>query len=232
MTQWQPGNQPRHRAGQPPATPPQWGAPPPQGQDPWAPSAQGQQPQWVPLEQRAHYGQPQAGRPAQQPPPYQPPRYAPHPPPKKSRAGLFAGLGCGGLGALVILIVVITAGGSSSSPSAPAAGTQQTQSAAPAATKAAAAQTVTYEVAGSTADVTYGPAGTSLSGSVPLHVTKPLGTPLYYSISAQLQGGGDVSCKILVDGKVISSSEASGGYNIAQCEISPGFTGGWQDTNG
>jgi hypothetical protein len=58
--------------------------------------------------------------------------------------------------------------------------------------------------------------------------------PMYYSISAQLQGGGAVSCQLKVDGKVISSSSstASGGYNIAQCEISQDpLSGNWTDTN-
>ncbi len=98
---------------------------------------------------------------------------------------------------------------------------------------AAAAQTVTYVVTGSTADVTYGGAGSDASGTVPLHVRKPLGTPLYVAITAQLQGGGSVSCEIEVDGKVISQSTASGGYNIAQCEISQDpLSGNWTDTNG
>ena len=70
---------------------------------------------------------------------------------------------------------------------------------------------MTYVVNGSPADVTYGPAGSDLSGSVPMRVTQPLGTPDYYAISAQLQGGGTVSCQILVDGKVTASSTASGG---------------------
>lgn len=52
-----------------------------------------------------------------------------------------------------------------------------------------------------------------------------------YAINAQLQGGGTVSCSISVDGKVISQGSASGGYNIASCEISQDFSGGWQDTN-
>jgi len=55
--------------------------------------------------------------------------------------------------------------------------------------------------------------------------------PSYYAINAQLQGGGTVSCQIQVDGKTISTATASGGYNIADCEISQDFTGGWQDTN-
>jgi hypothetical protein len=140
---------------------------------------------------------------------------------------------------------VIAGANSSSSSSAPASGPLQTLATAPlpsasaaapvhsaAAAKAPAAETVTFQVEGSPADVTYGPAGSNFSGSVPLNVTNPLGTPIYYAITAQLQGGGQVSCRILVDGKVISQSTASGGYNIADCEISQGFTGGWHNTMG
>ena len=188
-----------------------------------------QQPQLTPQPQ---YPPPQGYYAPQQPlPPQQPPR--------KSRKG-FAFLGCGGLGALVILIAVIAGSKSSSSSApaaAPAAGAQQAQGAAPppqsaAPAKQAAAQTVTYVVTESDADVTYGPAGTDLSGTIPKRVTKPLGTPLYYAIQAQLQGGGSVSCQILVDGTVISSSTATGGYNIAQCEIGQDpLSGKWEDDN-
>ena len=105
--------------------------------------------------------------------------------------------------------------------------------AAPATTPVAAVkQTVTFVVTGSQADITYGPAGTSVSGTVPMRVTKPLANPLYYSLSAQLQGGGEVTCKILIDGKIIAQSVASGGYNIADCEISRDIlSGDWADTN-
>ena len=93
-------------------------------------------------------------------------------------------------------------------------------------------QTVTYIVTGSAADVTYGPAGTDLSGSVPLEVTEKLGNPSYYAINAQLQGGGSASCVIKVNGKALSRATASGGYNIADCEISQNpLTGQWEDTN-
>lgn len=95
-----------------------------------------------------------------------------------------------------------------------------------------ARQAVTYVVRGSSADVTYGPEGSNFSGSVPMRVTKHLGHPQYYAISAQLNGAGSVTCKILVDGKVISKATATGGYNIADCEISPDpFSGKWEDTN-
>ena len=105
-----------------------------------------------------------------------------------------------------------------------AAGAAQPQS--------AAAGTVTYVVTGSTADVQYGPAGSNDQGQVPMNVTKPLGSPVYYSITAQLQGGGQVACKLEVNGKTISSSTASGGYNIATCEISQDpLSGNWTDTN-
>ena len=42
-----------------------------------------------------------------------------------------------------------------------------------------------------------------------------------------------VSCKIEVNGQVISTATASGGYNIASCEISQDpLSGNWTDTNG
>jgi hypothetical protein len=90
--------------------------------------------------------------------------------------------------------------------------------------------TVEFIVSGSPADVTYGPSGSSLSGSVPLDVTGqiPSPVPAYYAVSAQLQGAGAVSCEIRVDGVVISTARATGGYNIALCEISQGPSGDWE----
>lgn len=97
----------------------------------------------------------------------------------------------------------------------------------------AAQQTVTVIVTGDQADVTYGPAGTDLSGTVPLDETAviPSDPPAYYAVTAQLQGGGTVSCEIEVDGKVISQGTAAGGYEIASCEISRDFLGQWEDDN-
>jgi hypothetical protein len=90
--------------------------------------------------------------------------------------------------------------------------------------------TVEFIVSGSPADVTYGPSGSSLSGSVPLDVSGqiPSPVPAYYAVNAQLQGGGEVSCEIRVDGVVISTARATGGYNIAICEISQGPSGDWE----
>jgi hypothetical protein len=95
-------------------------------------------------------------------------------------------------------------------------------------------QTVTYIVTGAAGDaqVTYGPAGTNDTGSVPMSVTQPLGDPSYYAIDAQLQGGGTVSCSIDVNGVPISTASASGGYNIADCEIGQDpVTGAWENDN-
>jgi hypothetical protein len=141
--------------------------------------------------------------------------------------------------ALTIVIVAAHSGGSlSSSGGGTADGTQPAPSApaaaaAPKSTRAAAAaQTVTYEVTGSSADVTYGPAGSTLSGTVPMKVTAKLGDPIYYSLQAQLQGGGSVTVEILVNGIVISQGTASGGYNIATAEISQDpLSGQWTDTD-
>jgi hypothetical protein len=96
-----------------------------------------------------------------------------------------------------------------------------------------APQTVTVIVTGDQADVTYGPTGSDLAGTVPMDETAsiPADPPRYYAVTAQLQGSGTVSCEIEVDGKALSQATASGGYNIARCEISRDFLGHWQDDN-
>jgi hypothetical protein len=93
--------------------------------------------------------------------------------------------------------------------------------------------TVEIIVSGSPADVTYGPSGSSLSGTVPLDVAGqiPSPAPAFYAVTAQLQGAGAVSCEIKVDGKVISAARATGGYRIAICEISQGPSGDWENDN-
>jgi hypothetical protein len=92
---------------------------------------------------------------------------------------------------------------------------------------------VTFIVTGSgPAQVTYGPSGSDLSGSVPMDVTQPLRDPIFYAVNAQLQGSGTVTCVIKVDGRVISSASANGGYNLASCEIGQNpLTGQWQNDN-
>jgi hypothetical protein len=97
-------------------------------------------------------------------------------------------------------------------------------------TPTAARQTVEFKVTGSQAVVTYGPAGSSVMGTVPLAVTQTLRDPSDYSVQAQLKGSGSVTAEILVNGKVVSRGTASGGYNIATAEISVNpLTGKWVD---
>lgn len=96
------------------------------------------------------------------------------------------------------------------------------------------ADMVTYVVTGDTATVTYGPAGSSLAGSVPMRATAAIGSApaSYYAVDAQLQGSGTVTCEILVGATVVSKSTASGSYTIAICEITRDpLSGQWQDAN-
>ena len=80
---------------------------------------------------------------------------------------------------------------------------------------------LTYRVTGSPgARVTYGPAGTYLTGRAPLQVTARLGNPLYYFITAQLPRKGSVECEILIGAKVMAKSVATGRHNLASCQIS------------
>ncbi len=94
-------------------------------------------------------------------------------------------------------------------------------------------QTITYIVRGTSgAQVTYGPAGSDYNGNVPMRVTARLGNPEYYAINAQLQGGGYVRCSIEVDGVPLSTASASGGFNIASCEIGQDpITNLWENDN-
>lgn len=95
---------------------------------------------------------------------------------------------------------------------------------------------VTYACTGhGGVQITYGPNGSQHSASsLPFHHTEPLTTgALYYVTTAQLQGGGSVSCTTTVqtaavDGSaddVSNSGSADGGYNIATAEVCSGLVG-------
>jgi hypothetical protein len=100
------------------------------------------------------------------------------------------------------------------------------QSGAPAGTS-----TATLVVTGSSgAQVTYGPAGTDLAGSVPMRKTVALGSASTYEIKALLNGSGTLKCEILVGDKVISQATAAGPYGAAVCVIfRDPVNGQWQD---
>jgi hypothetical protein len=81
--------------------------------------------------------------------------------------------------------------------------------------------------------VTYGPAGTYLTGRAPLQVTARLGNPLYYFITAQLPRRGSVECEILIGTKVMAKSVAAGRHNLASCQISRNpLSRKWQGAGG
>jgi Protein of unknown function (DUF732) len=91
-------------------------------------------------------------------------------------------------------------------------------------------QQVTCVATGNTANVTYGPSGSGYEGSVPLAVSRPLGNPQFYSISAQLKAGGTVTCQLKVDGVTISSATASGTNSVAHCAMDQNLNGSWEAT--
>ena len=100
---------------------------------------------------------------------------------------------------------------------------------------------MTYETSGSAPSgtisptITYGPAGSSTNGTVPMDITNtiPASPPAYYAIDIQLSdAGGSASCTIQVDGQNISTANTSGADNIATCEIvQDPTTGAWVNAN-
>ncbi|MET7575030.1 hypothetical protein ABZT04_42190 [Streptomyces sp. NPDC005492] len=77
-------------------------------------------------------------------------------------------------------------------------------------------------------DITYGSDGTNLQGKG-LPMTKTLtvnSDALYYQVTAQLQGGGNIHCSITIDGRT-KSGQAQGGYNICSAQLNSDFSGGF-----
>ncbi|MFE4997103.1 MmpS family transport accessory protein [Streptomyces mirabilis] len=127
--------------------------------------------------------------------------------------------------------VTATAAGGKAKPE-PAPTVTVTKTAKPAATKAepkktepaAPADKVMFKVCGSApagVDITYGSDSDNLQGrGLPMTKTLTLkDDAMYYNVTAQLQGGGDVHCSVTVDGKT-KTGHASGGYNICNAQLS------------
>jgi len=64
------------------------------------------------------------------------------------------------------------------------------------------------------------------------------GSASYYALNAQLQGDGDITCKIVATGPgdvplTVSHGAASGGYNICSAQAASTDSSGlqWQDEN-
>ncbi|MFF3655028.1 MmpS family transport accessory protein [Streptomyces olivochromogenes] len=134
--------------------------------------------------------------------------------------------------------VTATAAGGKAKPE-PAPTVTVTKTAKPAAAKAepkktepaAPADKVVFKVWGSApagVDITYGSDSDNLQGrGLPMTKTLTLkDDAMYYNVTAQLQGGGDVHCSVTVDGKT-KTGHASGGYNICNAQLSGGLFGGW-----
>jgi hypothetical protein len=81
----------------------------------------------------------------------------------------------------------------------------------------------------------FGPLGDGVA--LPFHASMRFrGDASYYSMDAQLEGGGDIHCKITVSGPdidtmTVSSGHASGGYNICSVQAAPNDANGssWQN---
>lgn len=86
-------------------------------------------------------------------------------------------------------------------------------------------RTIILEVAGAKkADITYGlGVDTSQDGGAKLPWKKTLTsseTLLIAQVSAQNAGGGEITCKITVDGKVVKTNKSTGEYSIVDCTAS------------
>jgi hypothetical protein len=79
-------------------------------------------------------------------------------------------------------------------------------------------------------DITYGSDSDTRKGTFKngkFEATLPLNDEaLYYNVTAQLQGSGDINCSVTVDGET-KKAHASGGYNICNAQASAGLLGGW-----
>lgn len=77
-------------------------------------------------------------------------------------------------------------------------------------------------------DITYGSDSDNIQGrGLPMTKTLPLkDDAMYYSVTAQLQGGGDIHCSVTVDGKT-KTGHAVGSYNICSAQLSGGLFGDW-----
>jgi hypothetical protein len=183
--------------------------------------------------------------------PYLPPPLPPLPPKKKTGRKI-AGFGCLGVVAILVILVIVTAVGGTKAASTAAGAATPTSAAATAATLAATSETsasaapatvlaspaprVLFTCTGSAPNgvtITYGAEGTNDSASsLPFSTSVPLNSGAeYYNVTAQLQGGGQVSCTTVVNWNgqsITQTGSANGGYNLASAEICSDFSGGWQ----
>ena len=146
---------------------------------------------------------------------------------KKTRGRRPKGLGFFGLLALGLIGVVVIANGSTDR-SANSSLAALANGDAASGTRAGATQ-VTFEVDGDApngVDITYGNDTSNYKGSLPLYKTLTIDSAAnYYDVSAQLTGGGNVSCSVTI-GDASSSGDAAGGYNICSAQLN-NIGGAW-----
>ena len=87
----------------------------------------------------------------------------------------------------------------------------------------AGATRVTFVVTGSArhgAHITYTDGPLVYRGPLPMHVTEKIGGSRRSEVvSAQLRGGGHITCKVII-GKVVKVGHASGGHHFCIAELS------------
>lgn len=181
--------------------------------------------------------------------PFGQPPFAPPPPPKKGGAGKVVGLGCIGLVGLFVLIALVGAvvsGGSSSNDSKNATkSVDDTRAGGPVSEKGtedsdrkAGKKVVVFKVWGTAPagavgplNITYGSDSDNRDGTFKdgeFKATLPLDEDaLYFDVTAQLQGSGDIHCSVTVGGKT-DKGHAAGDYNICSAQLSAGLLGGWR----
>lgn len=181
------------------------------------------------------------------PPPPGPPRQGPRWARKRivipaAAVLLFIGVGIGNSGSSdakttaanpTPTVTVTTAAKAGNAKPAPTVTVTKTVTAKPAAKKttAAPAGKAVFKVWGSASsgvDITYGSDGENIAGhGLPMSKTLTVKSDaMYYAITAQLQGGGDVHCSVTIDGKT-KTGHASGGYNICSAQLNSDFSGGF-----
>ena len=90
---------------------------------------------------------------------------------------------------------------------------------------------VSFSVTGSApngVDITYGSDSSNYQGSSPpFDATLTIDdNALYYVVTAQLSGGGDVTCEVRI-GDVVRTGHAVGSYNICSAQLNKSYDGGW-----
>lgn len=173
----------------------------------------------------------------------QQPQYNPQPP-KKSKVGRVLGFGCAGVLALALvggcMAALSSSGSSDGGDKSASAGHPASRKTAPktkSTPKKSKPKMAVFKVWGTAPagvlgglDITYGSDSDTRKGAFKngtFEATLPASkNALYFQVYAQLQGSGDISCSVTVDGKT-KKGHASGGYNICTTQLTAGLLGGW-----